>query len=230
MSRSSAVRLVAATSADAPATIAVRLAVDGRPLSAAGAAAFGLLVAAAFAVQARRPGDSAAGLQQLAVAALAAAGTAALADDRGLALLALVLAAAAAALLPLHPRGGVVVTLPDTPSRTLVALALAGAALLWPLGGAAAGPRDTDPVSVAFAAAAAAAPLVALVAALRPHGWRWSAWSAAAAAVILAPGGRTDPVPALGWYGGTGWAVACGAWAIAFAAFAEWRHRATRDV
>ena len=243
MSRSRALRAVAGTLAvaatGAASVVALRHAVAGDTASAAGAAAFGLLLAGALGLQGWRPGDSAAGLQQLAVAALGAGGAAALADDRPLALLALGLAVAAGVLLLLHPRGGAAATLPDTPSRTLAALALVAAFLYWPHAGLATGGHDGEPVSTTLAAASAGVPLVTLVAALRAHGWRTSAWSAAGAGVLLAAvslaypdaegsmarGWITPSLPLSRW-----WAGAALLWALAYVAWAEWRWRATRNV
>jgi len=132
------------------------------------------------------------------------------------------------------------VTLPDTPSRTLVALAAAGGLLLWPVAVVAAGAlHDAVTVSLPLAAACSAVPLVALVAGLRPHGWRASAWSAAAAAGIVAAAvlaGAEEEVrggDGVYWWSlrpGAAWAAAVLLWAAAVAAWAEWRWRATRDV
>lgn len=193
-----------------------------------------VLVAAAFLAQARAPETKIAGLQAVAVTAVAVALSALAGLDLEMLIQACILAALVAILLPLHParrqflaRGAL--------NLPMAAIALAGAVPLifyaltmasrtrgnvLPYLGATPpvdGPNDW----LNFTGLAIGIGCVALLAALRTQGWRIPAWSAATAGALLAiswilhPGrSGSEPLAA---------AVVLIIWSLAFVAVSEWQ-------
>jgi hypothetical protein len=200
---------------------------------AAGNLAYGVigavLIAPALASQVRAPEWKIAPLQQIALVALALA-LAAFASGAYIGI-----AGAAVVLLPLvivlalHPGRREVLRRPRRPSVPLLAVAIVAAvpalAYAWEMG--ANGRADLPPedsfayVPSLWSAAAAmafATILVALLAALRPPGWRLSAWCVAVAAFLFGIGSIVNPDIAAS--GGRGWGAAAIVWSLAWLAAA----------
>lgn len=193
-----------------------------------------VFVAGALFAQARAPQLKIAGLQQLALTAVAIVLSALVGLDAVTLVEACVLAVVVAVLLPLHPARRQFLARGRT-SLSTATLALAGAIPLvvyaltmaartraheLPYPGASEdGPNDW----LNFTAVALSIGLVAGLAALRTQGWRIPAWSAAAAALLLAvswlfyPGrGGSEPFPA---------AALLALWSVGLLAVSEWDSR-----
>jgi hypothetical protein len=194
----------------------------------------GILAPAALLAQVRRPGSAVAGLQQLALCAVAYAGAGAIADG-GYLVLAGGLALVFGALLVLHPVGGLLLAVPDEPSPLLAGLALLPAVpfVLYALDAAEKQRMNAPPVDfhaglgswAGLTAMGFGLVLVAVLAAFRTTGWRVPAWSAAGAAALWGAGCLFRPdVP-----GSEGriWGALAVAWAVAFVAAAHYVERKT---
>jgi hypothetical protein len=197
----------------------------------------GILITTGFASQIRTP--SIAGLQQafLALAALSVAGW--LGGRIEPFIGPLVLLAAAAPLVLLHPHRRRLLAPGPAPSRPLVAMTAlaAGPAALYAAGmlaqARAAGPscflgqcvrgdRYAEAAALAFALV-----LVALLASLRTPGWTLPAWAAGTAAVVLGAASLLWPGE-VGALHGT-WAAATLAWGCGFVIVAHVPARSARQ-
>jgi hypothetical protein len=199
----------------------------------AGDLAYGIigavLVAPAFASQVRRPERKVAPLQQIALVALALAIAATLAGEY------VGLAGAVVVLVPLalvaglHPGQRDVFRPPRRTNVPLLVLALAAAVAAlpyaWEMG--ANGRADLPPEDSfayvpslwsAAAGMAVATVLIALLAALRPRGWRVPAWCVAVAALLFGIGSLINPDIAAS--GGRAWGTAAIIWSVAWIATA----------
>jgi hypothetical protein len=188
----------------------------------------GILAPAALLAQVRKPGSAVAGLQQLALCAVAYAVAGASADG-GYLVLAGGLGLVLAGLLVLHPVGGLFLAVPDDVSPLLAALALLPAApfVLYALDAAEKQRAEAPPVDfhaglgswAGLTAFGFGVVLVAALAAFRTTGWRVPVWSAAAAAAVWGAGCVFRPdVP-----GSEGriWGGLALTWAVAFVAAAR---------
>jgi hypothetical protein len=194
----------------------------------------GILAPAALIAQVRRPGSAVAGLQQLALCAAAYAVAGAIGDG-GYLVLAGGLALVFAALLVLHPAGGLFLAVPDEISPLLAGLALLPAVpfALYALDAAEKQRSGAPPVDfhaglgswAGLTAFGLGVVLVAGLAAFRTTGWRVPAWSAAAAAAVWGAGCLFRP-DAPGSEGRV-WGALAVAWAVAFVAAARQVQRAS---
>ena len=198
----------------------------------------GILAPAGLLAQVRRPGKAVAGLQQIALCAVAFA-LAGLLADAGYLVLAGGLAAVLALLLVLHPVGGMALAVPDELSPLLVTLALLPGAplVLYALDAAEKQREGAPPVDFhaglgswgGLTAMGVGIALVALLASARTSGWRTPVWSSAAAAAVWGAGCSTHPDVA----GSEGriWGALAVAWALAFvlAAYAVQRRAAPTE-
>lgn len=195
----------------------------------------GVIITGGLVAQLRTPERRIAGIQQ-AVVGLLALGSGGLIGARIEPLIgAVIFLLATVLLVALHPARRIFFTLGPCPSPRLITLSLLAALPALPyaaamlvqarqagpscfFGRCAAGDRFAEMAALALALVA-----LGLLTAFKPQGWRVTAWSVAAAAVIV--GGASLVWPTLpGALGQVGGAAAL-LWGVLFAAVAAWEER-----
>jgi hypothetical protein len=195
----------------------------------------GIIIPVGILAQLRTPGRQIAALLQVALAALAFLLVGLLGADQATVVFAAILVISVGLLWTLHPHPCAFLRWRPHLSLSLLVLALAASGPLcvytWHM---AANQRSEIPEAaeairsgmggwIGNGAMALGILFVALLVALRPTGWRVSAWSAGLAAFIFGVDSLLSP--SLPGSAGTGWGTSAGAWGLFFIGVAEWVYR-----
>jgi hypothetical protein len=197
----------------------------------------GIIIPVGILAQLRAPGRQIAALLQVALAAVAFLVAGLLGSDRATAIFSAILALSAGLLWALHPYPGTFLRWRPHVSLYLLVLALAASGPLcvyaWHM---AANQRSQLPEAaeairsgmggwIGNGAMALGILFVALLAAIRPPGWRISAWCVGLAAFIF--GVDSLVFPSVPGSAGTGWGTAAVTWGVVFIVAAEWVYRSS---
>jgi hypothetical protein len=200
-------------------------------LDAGWGAIFGVILPAGLLAQVRRPLHRIAGLQQMAVVAVALVIAALTAEEWRYFDLVAAIVFALAILLALHPARREFLTRRGSAKPTLAVAGLVAAApcLVYAARMTSAQRRHLPPLDAvsnglhhwtAMAALALSVLLLVLFASLGTNGWRTPAWSAAVAAAAWGTSSLSAPNPHLAGSAGRGWAYAAIGWAAVVSACA----------